>query len=193
MHRCSSPSTATRTGCPRWVGTPPRGWSRRWARRPTLALCLLSVVGRGATTRASERQKADILKQPIHLGQLLLPTDEAGEPQWKVVGRTLQRAWGGFHGAKPPRILGRGRPSGNTASSPTPGGAIAYSYSHPHRRIVVALSMHEGLRATTRTSTPQIPPSAGTRRTGCRTEKSRAPRPVLLEPRQPGGSTDHFE
>jgi hypothetical protein len=36
--RSSLPSTATLAGCRPWAGTLPTGWTKRWVRRPTLAL-----------------------------------------------------------------------------------------------------------------------------------------------------------
>ena len=83
-----------------------------------------------AAARAGERQQAAILQQPLYLGQLLLPSDEAGELQRQVVGRTLRDARGGFrlgrfYGAKPPRVLGR---SEVISFSLAPGGVITFSY-----------------------------------------------------------------
>src|ERR671920_2360117 len=84
-----------------------------------------------ATTRAGQRQEAAILQQSLDLGQLLLPSDEAGELQRQVVGRTLRNARGGFrigspYGAKPPRVLRR---LGAISFSLVPGAFITFSYS----------------------------------------------------------------
>jgi hypothetical protein len=55
----SSPSTATLIGCPRWAGTLPTGWTRRWARRTTLAPGFPSVVARVHTATTRRGQAAD--------------------------------------------------------------------------------------------------------------------------------------
>src|SRR5215210_3844151 len=63
-----------------------------------------------ASPRSSERQEAIVFKQPLYLGQLLLPSDEAAQLRRQVVEWTLRAArggfrFGGFHRAKPPRVL----------------------------------------------------------------------------------------
>ena len=45
---------ATPTGCRAWAATPPRGWTRRWAWRPTPVRCFSSMMGRGATAKRRE-------------------------------------------------------------------------------------------------------------------------------------------